>query len=298
MEILQDSPAERRPDGPVVACVQMEPRIGKKRDNVERSIQLIEAAAARGASLIVLPELASSGYMFADRDEAFALAEEIPGGESTQAWLDVAERLGVYVVAGIAERDEDRLFNSAVLIGPSGLVGTYRKLHLWNEENLFFEPGDQGVPVFHTSLGRISVAICYDGWFPEVYRVAAMQGADIVCVPTNWVPMPNQPGDSAAMATTLAMAAAHSNGLVVACANRIGTERGQPFIGQSLIVGSDGWPLAGPVSADKEEILYAEINLKKTRSGRNLNPFNNVLRDRRTDVYDLRQKDTGRPSRP
>jgi predicted amidohydrolase len=82
------------------------------------------------------------------------------------------------------------------------------------------------------------------------------------------------------------MAAAHSNGLMVACANRIGTERGQPFVGQSLIVGGDGWPLAGPVSSDHEEILYAEIDLNRTRAGRNLNPFNHVLRDRRTDVYD------------
>ena len=102
------------------------------------------------------------------------------------------------------------------------------------------------------------MAICYDGWFPETYRLAAVQGADIVCVPTNWVPMPAQPDDRPAMATTLTMAAAHSNGMAIACANRIGTERGQPFIGQSLIVGGDGWPVAGPASSDCEEILRSE----------------------------------------
>ncbi|WP_200524913.1 nitrilase family protein [Burkholderia pseudomallei] len=264
----------------------MEPRVGEKRENVARSIHYIEEAARSGASLVVLPELANTGYVFADREEAFALAEDLANGETAQAWADVAQRLGVHVVAGIAEREGKRLYNAAILMGPSGLIGTYRKLHLWGNENLFFEPGNLGVPVFDTPLGRVSIAICYDGWFPEVYRLAATQGADIVCVPTNWVPIPGQPADRPAMATTLTMAAAHSNGLMIACANRIGTERGQPFIGQSLIVGGGGWPLAGPASQDQEEILYAAIDLQRTRSGRTLNAFNHVLRDRRTDVYD------------
>ncbi|WP_027805012.1 nitrilase family protein [Paraburkholderia caledonica] len=284
--MLQRNHAERGLASPVVACVQMEPHVGEKQANVARSIKLIEEAAEHGASLVVLPELANTGYVFSDRDEAFTLAEDVPSGETALAWADAAQRLGVHVVAGIAERDRVRLYNSALLVGPSGIVGTYRKLHLWNNENLFFEPGNKGVPVFHTPLGRIAIAICYDGWFPEVYRLAATQGADLVCVPTNWVPMQGQPADQPAMATTLTMAAAHSNGLMVACANRIGTERGQLFVGQSLIVGGDGWPLAGPVSSDHEEILYAEIDLNRTRAGRNLNPFNHVLRDRRTDVYD------------
>ena len=108
----------------------------------------------------------------------------------------------------------------------------------------------------------------------------------MVCVPTNWVPMPSQPADRPAMATTLTMAAAHSNGLVIACANRIGTERGQPFIGQSLIVGGTGWPMAGPASSDREEILYAQIDRQRSRAERTLNAFNHVLRDRRVDVYE------------
>jgi len=185
-----------------------------------------------------------------------------------------------------AERAGKRLYNSALFTGPSGHIGIYRKLHLWNNENRFFEPGDRGVPVFGTPLGRIVIAICYDGWFPETYRLAAMQGADIVCVPTNWVPMPSQPDDRSAMAATLTMAAAHSNGMAIACANRIGTERGQLFIGQSLIVGGDGWPLAGPASRESEEVLYATIDLTRTRAQRTLNEFNHVMRDRRADVYD------------
>ena len=284
--IPQQTPAERGFDGFVIACIQMEPRVGAKRDNVARSIRHIESAAKNGASLVVLPELANSGYVFADRDEAFSLAEELPNGETTRIFTEAAQRLGIHIVAGIAERAGERLYNSAIFTGPSGPIGVYRKLHLWGDEKRFFEPGDLGVPVFDTPLGRIAIAICYDGWFPETYRLAATQGADLVCVPTNWVPMPAQPDDRPAMATTLAMAAAHSNGLAIACANRIGIERGQPFIGQSLIVGGDGWPLAGPASSDQEELLYAAIDLKRTRAQRTLSASNHVQRDRRVDVYD------------
>ena len=109
---------------------------------------------------------------------------------------------------------------TALVAGPQGYLGTYRKLHLWGDENLYFEPGDLGLPVFHTEFGRLGVAICYDGWFPEVYRLLAMRGADIVAVPTNWVPMPGQTPDGPAMAHALAIAGAHSNGLTVACADR------------------------------------------------------------------------------
>jgi len=269
-----------------VAGVQMEPRIGRKAENVARSIQLIEQAAASGATVVVLPELCNSGYVFESRQEAFSLGESIPDGASASAWEEASRRLGIYVVAGIAERVEDKLYNSAVLVGPKGHIGTYRKLHLWGDEHLFFESGNLGLPVFHTEIGRLAAIICYDGWFPEVYRLLAMQGADIVCMPTNWVPMPGQSVDRAPMANVLAMANAHINGLNIVCANRVGTERTQPFIGQSVIVGAQGWPLAGPASVDDEEILFARINLKTSRRARHLNEFNDVLRDRRDDIYD------------
>ena len=203
-----------------------------------------------------------------------------------RAWSEIAAKHKLHLVAGICERDGNKLFNSAVLIGPSGYIGTFRKVHLWNEENLYFEPGDLGFPVFHTAIGRIGMAICYDGWFPETYRLSALQGADIVCVPTNWVPIPGQAEGREAMANILAMAAAHSNSIYVACADRVGTERGQPFEGQSLIVGHTGWPVAGPASRDKEEILTADVALGEARRARNWNAFNQVLRDRRSDLYD------------
>lgn len=268
-----------------IACVQMEPIVGEKDRNVGRSIEMIEEAAGKGATLVVLPELCNSGYVFDTREEAFALSEEIPAGPTCQAWAGVASKHGLHIVAGIDERDGDALYNSSVVIGPHGYVGTFRKVHLWNKENLFFEPGNLGFPVFKTPIGRIGTFICYDGWFPESYRLCALQGADIVCVPTNWVPIPGQDENREAMANILAMAAAHSNSIFIAAADRIGTERQQPFIGQSIIVSYTGWPVSGPASPDKEEIIYADVNLSDARRKRNWNEYNQVLRDRRTDLY-------------
>ncbi len=270
----------------VLAGVQTAPVFGDVTGNLARSTALVEQAVAQGARLVVLPELANTGYVFASREEAYALAEPVPAGPSSQAWIALAQRLGIYLVAGIAEREGETLYNSALVAGPQGYLGTYRKLHLWGDENLFFAPGNLGLPVFETPFGRLAVAICYDGWFPEVFRLQAMQGADIVAVPTNWVPMPGQSLDGPAMAHALVMSGAHSNGLAIVCADRVGDERGQPFVGRSIIVGSQGWLSAGPASHDQEEILLARFNLRQARHGRQLNVFNHVLRDRRADLYD------------
>src|SRR5437879_9027220 len=117
-----------------IACVQMEPVVGEKERNVRRTLERVEQAAAHGARLIVLPELCNSGYVFDSREEAFALAEEIPDGPTCQAWIEVARKHGLHLVAGIAERHGQVLYNAAVVIGPSGFVGTFRKNHLWHEE--------------------------------------------------------------------------------------------------------------------------------------------------------------------
>jgi predicted amidohydrolase len=269
-----------------VACLQMEPRIGKKDLNLARTLALLQDAAKARARLAVLPELVNTGYVFETREEAFALAEPVPSGPSAVAWMEAAAAHNMFVVAGITERDGDSLYNAAVVVGPKGYIGTYRKNHLWGAENLFFEPGNLGMPVFHIGAGRIACAICYDIWFPETFRLAALQGADLLCVATNWVPMPEQPGNLPVMANLLAMGGAHSNSMFVAAADRVGNERGQPFLGNSIIVSHAGWPLAGPASFDREEMIVADLNLSDARRKRNLNEFNQLLRDRRTDVYD------------
>ena len=117
----------------------MHPKVGEIDSNVKKSLTMIEEASKNGANLIVLPELANSGYVFNSREEAFKLSEEIPGGKTSKAWMDSAKKNNVYIVAGINERDDNLLYNSSVIIGPTGYIGTFRKVHLWNEENLFFE---------------------------------------------------------------------------------------------------------------------------------------------------------------
>lgn len=269
-----------------IACIQMEPAVGALETNVAKTLAHLETAANNGVDIAVLPELCNSGYVFESREEAFSLSEAVPDGPTTQAWMSAAAEHNMIIVAGIAERDSNRLFNSAVAVGPDGYIGTYRKNHLWAAENLFFEPGDLGIPVWHTPHGRIAAAICYDGWFPELIRMAAVQGADLICMPTNWVPMPEQPDGLPAMANILAMSSAHSNSLFIAAADRVGVERGQPFLGRSIILSHTGWPVAGPASATEQEILYADVDLSDSRKKRSLNAFNQPLRDRRIDLYD------------
>lgn len=269
-----------------VACVQMHPKVGDKAGNLAASCRFIEQAAAAGAELIVLPELCNSGYVFESMEEAVSLAEPVPGGPSCEAWADLAARLKVHIVAGIDEAADGTLYNSAVVIGPEGYLATYRKVHLWDNENLYFTPGDLGFPVVETPLGRLGVFICYDTWFAECYRLCVLQGADIICLPTNWVPIPGQDPKREAMANILCMGAAHTNSVYVAAADRVGEERGQPFVGQSLIVSYTGWPIGGPASATEEEIIYADVNPAEARAAREWNRHNNILHDRRTDLYD------------
>ncbi|MCT7667494.1 nitrilase family protein [Shinella kummerowiae] len=268
-----------------VAAVQFEPIVGEHARNLAAIDRLVRAAKAGGADIVVLPELADSGYNFADAEEVAALAGTVPGGPSADALCRLATDLSVYIVSGIAERDDDRFYNGAMICGPQGFIGKYRKLHLWNNEHRFFAKGDLGLPVFDLPFGRVGIAVCYDGWFPETFRELALAGAELVCVPTNWVPMAGAQDGAEPMANILHKAAAHSNGLFIACADRIGTERGQRFVGHSLIVGPQGWPVAGPASADREEILLATFDLSSVAKTRTLNSFNHLLGDRRADVY-------------
>jgi len=268
-----------------LAAIQFEPKIGCKDDNVKRSIELINDAADKGANLITLPEMCNTGYMFNSRQECYELCEKIPEGSTTQAWMKVAKERGIYIVAGIGEMNEDgtKLYNSAVLIGPDGYIGTHRKLHLWCDDKVFFEPGDLGYQVFNTSIGRIAMIICFDMWYFENFRILAGMGADIVCCPTNWVD--GVPVDLHTLGPYSCLVNANCNNIFIVAADRIGTERGCTFPGMSCIVGPEGWYRAGQASFDQEEILIAEVNLMESRR-LNWNNMNVVHRDRRTDLYD------------
>lgn len=281
---MADKIIKRKSVNVKVACLQMDIEIGNIEGNIEKSVGMLNEAADNGAVLIVMPEMANSGYNLASREEAFSLAENIDDSKSVKAWEKVARDRGVYIVSGITEIDGANLYNSAVLIGPEGLIGKYRKLHLWEEEFLFFEPGNLGLPVFNTPIGRIGIVICYDMWFPETFSILAAQGADIVCIPTNWVTIDSLPNNMKNFGPTLAMAASHSHGIYIAAADRIGIERGMPFPGKSLIVRTAGIPIAGPAD-DTEQIIYGDCNFAKVRAHAS-NKYNSSINDRRLDVYD------------
>jgi N-carbamoylputrescine amidase len=277
-----------------IACCQCEPKVGYPQQNLDKTVDLIEQAVKQGSNFIILPELANSGYVFNDIQEARELSEEVPSGKSFQAWSKLASDNDIYIVAGYNERDGGHLFNSSVFIGPDGHIGTHRKAHLWYEEKLWFEPGNLGLQVFETPIGKIGMHISYDQWFCEVSRIQAMQGADLIAVSTNWVPLNEtedpanlENSDAAPMANAVTIVNAHINKVWVAASDRIGVERGQPFLGRSIIVGPIGLTVAGPASAINEEILIArDCNLLESRARKNINEYNVLHADRRTELYD------------
>lgn len=267
-----------------VACIQFEPRVGEKEENLKRVLKLAQEAADKGAELILLPELSNTGYVFESRREAYELSEEVPHGETVEEWAELTKSRGIYLVGGVAERAGSALYNTSVLSGPMGYLGKYRKLHLWDREKLFFEPGDLGFPVFQTPLGRLAMGICYDLWFPETIRIYSLKRADIVLMPANWVCIGDKV-EEGRLVEALCVAQAHMNGVFIAAADRVGVERGQSFLGRSMVVSPRGRILAGPASYEGEELIYADLNLADSRLKKVRTGLNHIIHDRRIDLY-------------
>ncbi len=240
-----------------VAVAQTEPKLGEKERNLEACLARLEEAAAAGAQLLVLPECAIPGYMFDSSEEALPFAEEIPG-PSTEALELECRRLETYAVCGLLERDGDALRNAAVLVGPDGLIGTYRKTHLpFLGVDRFVVPGDE-LPVYDTTLGRIGVEICYDLRFPEVTRTLALKGADLVAHPTNF------PMAAKVQTELITVARAAENRIYLLTANRVGKERWGEFCGWSQIVDPYGKRLA-EAGETEEALLVADVDVEKAR---------------------------------
>jgi 5-aminopentanamidase len=241
-----------------VAAVQMNPELMQKEKNLENILLKTREAAANGAKLIIFPECALTGYMFTGRAEAMPYAEAIPG-PSTEKVAEVCKELGVYMIFGLLEKSNDKLYNAAALIGPEGLTGKYRKNHLpFLGVDRFTDKGDNQFEVFNTPAGNIGIVVCYDITFPETGRCLALKGADIIAVITNW------PRQRIYIAKHVINARALENHIYVAAADRIGTERGGKFLGMSKIVDVSGRTLAS-ASMTKEEILYADLDLELAR---------------------------------
>lgn len=285
-----------------VAVVQFEPQVGveKLKANAAAVEQRLHAAGDAGAGLVVLPELATTGYMFESREEAFAHSETIPDGPSLQMFERVAAEHGLYVVGCVVERDGERLYDTAVLVGSDGYIGRYRKTHLWNTEKLWFTPGNEGYQVFETRIGRIGLLVCWDIWFPETARIVSQMGADIICIPTGWVwtPPPLYDASGVCMAAHLTITAAHVNNVFIATADRTGQERGAGFMGNSLIASTSGWPIDRIAGPDEDTIIIADVDLTATRTAPIWNQLNDLHRDRRTDLYDQMLGYRGAPPMP
>jgi predicted amidohydrolase len=263
-----------------IVCQQLAPRVGEREANAALARGAIADAVAAGADLVVLPELITSGYMFRSAQEAAELAIA-PDDPLFEAWAAEASRGGAVVIGGFPERGEDgAVYNSAAVVDGDGVVGVYRKTHLWDRERLWFSPGAAPPRVFETAHGRIGVLVCYDLEFPEMPRRLALAGAELIAVPTNW-PLVGRPEGERVPEVTIAMAAARVNRVFVACCDRAGAERGQQWNQGSAIIDLDGWVLdsradLGPVSA--------EVDLVRARDKR-LGGLADAFADRRPELY-------------
>ena len=273
-----------------IACVQLDCTLGDPEANLAADLEALIAAAQRGARLVIFPECNLSGYCYRDRAEAWEHAQPVPGPAS-DSLTAACRRLGVFAVVGLLERGEEgELFNSCMLLGPDGLIATYRKIHLpYLGVDRFVTPGDRPFAVQDLGGLRVGMNICYDGTFPESARVLTLLGADLVVLPTNW--------PSGAIGTIkLTEARALENNVYYAAVNRVGEERGFRFIGRSRVVGPDGEVMTS-ASPDSTEILLAEIDPSIARAKRVIKiPGEHEIdrvNDRRPEMYGplVRKKD-------
>ena len=265
-----------------IAAVQMNPKIMRNKENLDDILLKTRSAASNGADLIVFPECALTGYVFASREEAIPFMETVPG-PSTDRLIACCKELNVHVVVGLLEIDANKCFNAAALIGPQGLVGKYRKVHLpFLGIDRFVDPGDKPFQVYKTPIGNIGIHICYDCNFPESARIMTLLGADILTLPTNW------PEGRGKVAKYVINTRAYENKVHFVAVDRVGSERGARFIGSSKIIDAWGDTLA-EAGSDDEEIIYAEVALAEARQKRTVfkaGEFElDFIGDRRPELY-------------
>lgn len=251
----------------LLACVQTDIRFGDVSTNLQTVLASIDSAAENGAELIVFPECMLTGYGFDTREEAMVHARSLDDPLFSEL-KDVLASKNLFITLGFLELERSNdsasphLFNASVLIGPEGIVGHYRKVHLPHlGVDRFVDRGDKPYAVLPAGDAKVGLAICYDCSFPEPMRVLALEGADIIALGTNW------PIAAARTAEIVPSARSMENHLFFVAANRVGTERGFRFCGLSSICGPDGVVLA-QAKGDEETILYAEVELAQARNKR------------------------------
>jgi predicted amidohydrolase len=259
----------------ILGIIQTSPAFGDKKANQQQIELLVEG---KHADLWIMPELALTGYEFRNRAEAFEYAEEILDGESTKWLMEFCSKRNCHAVLGLPEREGKSVFNSAIVVGQEGLIGRYRKLHLFDREKERFDAGNLLLQVFDIGGAKIGLMICFDWRFPEVARTLTLRGAQILAHPSNLV----IPYCQHAMITR-----SLENGVFCATVNRIGTEtragRSVTFTGGSQLVAPDGKILSS-ASTDCSACLVFEINPANADS-KQATPHNHLLLDRRPEFY-------------
>ena len=266
-----------------IACMQFAPDFGKPARNIER----IRACAAHTeCDILILPELALTGYFFTSQEEIAPLAEPVDG-PLARAIAEIAKREGKAVVTGFLESAGGKFYNSALAFDRNGyLAGHYRKVHLFYYETKIFERGNLGFPVFSLAMrfgsAQVGMMICYDWRFPEAARALSLQGSELIAMPSNIV-------TTTGMLHATLQTRAFENKVVLAFADRVGTERAAQEVltyrGESAIVGMNGEVLA-QASKDSEETIVAEVDLSKTRN-KQINQYNDLFADRPESGYGL-----------
>jgi predicted amidohydrolase len=265
-----------------IACVQMDVAIGDVEGNRRKIVERIELAADRGAELAIFPECAISGYCFDSLDEAEPFAEPLDS-RSAEEIAAACRRTGTHVVAGFIEQDGASFYNAAMLVGPDGVIGNYRKVHLpFLGVDRFLTPGDKPFHVFELPFGRIAINICYDASFPEAARALKLLGAEVIVLPTNW------PTGAWRTAEFIVNTRACENHINFAAVNRCGVERGWEFIGRSKVVDVNGDTIA-EAAREGEEMFVVEVDLKGANNNKIVNVAGSYeidrLADRRPEFY-------------
>lgn len=259
-----------------IGYVQTSPIFGELTQNFEQIEKLLGKIKA---DLIVLPELFATGYAFISKEEAESLAETTDG-ETSEFLMRVAKRTRAVIVGGFIETDGNSIFNSSMIVSESEVLGTYRKLHLYYKEKKWFSQGNKPLKVYEVRKSKVGIMICFDWFFPETIRNLTLLGADIIAHPANLV----LPYCQKAMTTRCLV-----NRVFAVTSNRIGNEaRGEDnfiFTGGSQITSFNGDVLSS-APKDKSHIDFVEIDFNQARD-KNLNKFNNVIEDRRTEFYSL-----------
>lgn len=258
-----------------IGFYQFNPKFKRVNENCTKIINKLNGVKA---DVIVLPELAFTGYNFHDRKELESVAEDPADSNIVKEVTNLCSRNDFYIITGFAEKFGQSIFNSALLIGPEGLVHIYRKIHLFNREKLYFNPGDRPLAINTIKGTKIGIMICFDWIFPEIARSLAILGAEVICQPANLV---------LSYCQNVMLARSLENRVFSVTANRIGKEIFEhgslEFTGQSQIVAPNGDLLYRANS--KKELIYIHDIEQKEASNKNITKLNNIFVDRRPDFY-------------